>query len=225
MSVNENGQYENKIEVSDDEEYTDKKIKQRLLNTRELLVTTKNRLETERLVEPDVQYSEFEAFAAWAGMVQSYLHELGILLNHDDIPQADYYANQIDLGKVWIVPEDTAGIPFSNIQYDDVDPEDIVYESAELQRGADVPEPEKVPFQGLNAVAKTEIVLERRWTVLKNPMEAKPNQERITVVGREPVPKHLFQEALVQSDQFLQNCGIGLDISASDYMAEGEPGL
>lgn len=203
------------LEVSDEEKYSDKKIKKRILNTRELLVHTKNRLETERLVEPDVEYSEFEAFAAWANLVQSYLFELGILLNNEEVPDAEHYRDELKLGKIRIIPEDTDGIPFSNIVYDGVDEEDIIHQSSRLQRGCVLPEPVTVAFEGLMDVAETDLVIERQWVVTANPQAAVPNQDRITVVGRQPVPEKVFQNALVESDQFLQNAGIGLDLSDS----------
>jgi len=203
------------LEVSDEEKYSDKKIKKRILNTRELLVHTKNRLETERLVEPEVEYSEFEAFAAWANLVQSYLYELGILLNNEEVPNAEYYRDELPLGKIGIVPEDTDGIPFSTIVYEGVDEEDIIHQSSRLQRGCELPEPVTVSFEGLMDVAETDLVVERQWVVTANPRAAGPNQDRITVVGRQPVPEKVFQKALVESDQFLQDAGIGLDLSDS----------
>jgi len=203
------------LEVSDEEKYSDKKIKKRILNTRELLVHTKNRLETERLVEPEVEYSEFEAFAAWANLVQSYLYELGILLNNEEVPDAEHYRDELELGSIRIIPEDTDGIPFSNIIYDGVDAEDIIHQSSRLQRGCELPEPVTVAFDGLMAVAETDLVIERQWVVTANPQAAVPNQDRITVVGRQPVPEKVFQNALVESDQFLQQAGIGLDLSDS----------
>lgn len=213
----ENGEsyLEDDLEVSDEEKYSDKKIKKRILNTRELLVHTKNRLETERLVEPEVEYSEFEAFAAWANLVQSYLYELGILLNNKDVPDADHYREELGLGRLRIVPEDTDGIPFSNIIYEGVDAEDIIHQSSRLQRGCQLPEPVTVAFEGLMDVAETDLVIEQQWVVTANPQAAVPNQDRITVVGRQPVPEKVFQNALVESDQFLQNAGIGLDLSDS----------
>jgi len=224
--MKENGQnYEDDIEITDEEQYTDKKIKSRLLNTRELVIKMNNRLNTERLVEPDVEYSAYEARAAWAKTVQSYLYELAVLLNHDDIPQSEYYREQVDIGKIQLVPEDTAGIPFSKIVYDSVDEEDIIYQSNRLQRGAELPKPTTKKFKGLMSVAETDFIVSHSWVVLTNPREAPPNHNRITVQTQEPVPEDIFQKALVESDQFLMNAGIGIDIEAADYMADGEPGL
>lgn len=213
----ENGEsyLEDDLEVSDEEKYSDKKIKKRILNTRELLIHTKNKLETERLVEPEVDYSEFEAFAAWANLVQSYLYELGILLNNEDVPRAKHYRDNLDLGTVQIIPENTDGIPFSTIVYEDIDAEDIIHQSRRLQRGCELPEPVTVAIEGLMDVAETDLVIERQWVVTANPQAARPNQDRITVVGRQPVPEKVFQKALVKSDLFLQNAGIGLDLSDS----------
>jgi len=226
MSAKQNGDlFEDEIEVADDEDYCDKKIKKRLLNTREMLIQSKNELETERLIKADVEYNDFEAFAAWANLIQSYIYELGILLKHPDVPDSDYYREQIPLGAVEIVPIDCYGIPFSKIAYDAFSADDIVFESAKLKRGARVPEPERVEFTGLMDVAQTDVVVEKHWVVTTNPMQARPNQNRIEVVGKEPVPRNVFQQALVESDQFLQNAGIGLDIQAEAYTADGEPGL
>lgn len=226
MSAKENGNlFEDDIEVADDEDYCDKKIKKRILNTREMLIQSKNELETERLIKADVEYNDFEAFAAWANLIQSYIYELGILLKHPDVPKADYYREEIPLGRVEIVPQDRYGIPFSNIAYDDITKEDIVFQSPKLKRGAKIPEPVSVELRGLMDVAQTDIVLEKHWVVTTNPMQAPPNQNRIEVVGKQAVPRNVFQQALAESDQFLQNAGIGLDIQAEAYTADGEPGL
>lgn len=226
MSVDENGDLlDDDITVSDDEDYCDKKVKTRLLNTRELLIKSKTKLETERLIEPDVQYSGYEAFAAWANLIQSYIFELGILLEHDDIPMADYYREEIELGTVHLVPQDTEGVPFSDIVREDVTEKEIVQQSDALDRGCKLPRPSSVTFRGLMDVAETDILLEDDWRVVANPMEAEPNQRIIRVEAQQPVPTEIFQRALVASDQFLQNVGIGLDIEAEPYKADGEPGL
>ena len=226
MSIRENGNlFEDDIEVADDENYTDKKIKNRLLNTRELLIEAKTELETKRLIEPDVEYGDFEAYAAWANLIQSYFYELGVLLNHPDVPQAQKYREDIELGSVTIIPQDTQGIPFSNIVYETISEDDIIQSSSELGRGCDLPKPKTRTFTGLMDIARTDIILEERWMVTANPRKSKPNQTRIEVVGQQPVPKEMFQKALVESDQFLQNVGIGLDIQAEPYTADGEPGL
>jgi hypothetical protein len=225
MTDDENNPYEDEIEVSDDENYVDKKTKQRLLNTRQLLTQANNELTTGRLIEPDVQYSHHEANAAWANLVQSYIYDLSILLENDDIPTADYYRENVEIGQVRLIPEDTQGIPFSQIMYDDISEEDIIMQSNGLSRGADLPEPVTVTFNGLSDIAETDLVLSHSWVVTTNPRAAKPNQNRLTVQAQQPVPKEIFQKALVQSDQFLQSVGIGLDITASDYFGGDEPGV
>jgi len=215
MRQNGNDPNDNQEEVSDEENYTDKKVKKRLLDSRDLLKQSENELETARLIEPEVEYTDYEATAAWAKLVQSFIRDLNILLENDDVPKAEHYREEVDLGSVELVPQDVEGIPFSKIVYDDISEDDIIMQSRQLDRGANLPRPHKVEFNGLIELAKADVVLERQWSVITNPRAARPNQNIVTTGDRKPIPKRIFQQALMEADQFLQGAGIGLDLSDS----------
>jgi len=213
------------IEVADDEQYTDKKIKQRILNAREMLNDAQHELYSKRLVDPQVQYSEIDALLAWGNLVRSYIRDLAILLNHDDMAQARYYREEVELAEIQLIPPDKHGYPFSQIAHAEIDEQDLVMQMQGFERGAELPKPKTRTIHGLMGLVKTEPVIEAHWVVTKNPRAARPNREHINLNAQRPIPRNVYEQALVEADQFLQQSGIGLDIAATDYMAEGEPGI
>lgn len=213
------------IEVADDEQYTDKKIKARILNAREMLNDAQHELYSARLVEPEVQYSELDALLAWGNLVRSYIRDLSILLNNNDLRQAKHYREEVVLGRVQLIPPDQHGYEFSKIAYDGIKEEDLIREFEGFKRGADIPKPKERTFKGLMSLVEAESIIEEHWSVTRNPMEAGPNQERMTLQTQQPIPKYVYERALMAADEFLQQSGIGLEINAKDYMGGEEPGL
>lgn len=212
MSAQKNGKRE---QVNNEENYSDQKIKERIHKSRTQLTEARNKLETARLIEPSVDYSEFQANVAWGKLVQSYIRDLSILLNNANVQDSEYYRDDVELGYLTLVPQNVEGVPFSDIVYDDVDKDDIVRRSSELGRGADVPRPEHVRFTGLLDLCQYDIVLEKQWSVVANPRAAPPNQRRIQTADRKPIPQSVFKKALMEADEFLQGSGLGLDMSDS----------
>ncbi|MGK7371316.1 MAG: hypothetical protein ACNS64_13985 [Candidatus Halalkalibacterium sp. M3_1C_030] len=207
-----NGYDREEIEVSDEEQYADKKIKQRILNAREQLNDAQHELWSARLVEPDVDYTEIEALMAWGNLVRSYIRDLSVLLKNDDVPESKRFREEIDLGQVRLVPQDTKHYQFSKIAYDEYTPNHLRQEFG-FGNSADIPEPEVIKFTGLQDLIEQENYVERRWVVVKNPKAPKPQQELIETGDRKPIPKRVYERALMAADEFLQNAGIGLDLS------------
>jgi len=225
MSLNsENGVYEDDIEVQDEEDYTDKKVKQRILNTRQMLNEAKFELFAGRLTEPEVEINDQQALFAWSDLVRSYIRDLGILLYHDDIAESQRYREQVEIGDLVVVPPDQDGYQFSLVAYSEFTDEQLRRKLG-LGRRAEIPKPKERTFEGLMSVVETPPVVEEYWTVTVNPHAAPPNQDTLTLKGAKPVPRRIYERALVEADQFLQSAGIGLDIQAKDYMGEGEPGI
>jgi len=221
----DNGLSDESIEVSDDEQYTDKKIKARILNAREMLNDAQHELYSKRLVDPDVQYSELDALLAWGNLVRSYIRDLSILLNHPDMPKAQHYREEVKLAEIHLIPPDKHGYPFSQIVHDEIDEEDLVIQMDGFERGAELPKPKTQTIHGLMSLVEAEPVVEAHWVVTQNPRAARPNRKQIKLTAQRPIPRNVYEQALVEADQFLQQSGIGLDIAATDYMGEGEPGL
>ena len=223
----ENGLEEEDIEVQDKEDYTDKKVKQRILNGREMLQSAEHELWSKRLVEPDAEYSELDALLSWGTLVRSYLRDLSVLLNHDGMANAKHYREQVEIGQVRLIPPDKHGYPFSRVAYPDIDADELLKttEFHDFERGAEMPTPKVRKFNGLQSLITANKSVIGRWTVTKNPMQAEPNQKTIYLEAERPIPKYIYENALTHADQFLQQSGIGLDIEASDYTGEGGPGL
>lgn len=202
-------------QVNNEENYSDQKIKERIHKSRTQLTEARNRLETARLIEPSVEYSEFQANVAWGKLVQSYIRDLSILLNNENVPDSKYYRDDVELGYLTFVPQDVDGIPFSDIVYENVEQRDIVRSSTKLQRGAEIPKPDHIKFTGLLDLCQYDIVLEKQWSVVANPNAAGPNKTRIQTSDRKPIPQSVFKQALMEADEFLQGSGLGLDMSDS----------
>jgi len=201
------------LQVGDEEDYTDKKTKQRLLNTRELLNEAQHELFSARLVEPDVEYSEVQALMAWGDLVTSYIRDLSVLLNNDDVPEAKFYREDVDLGSITLIPQDTERIPFSKIQYEQFDEDYLLRQFPGFDRNAELPKPVEIPFNGLMSLVERDNYVEKHWIVTKNPRQAGPNQKTVETMDRQPIPRHIYARALMAADEFLQGVGIGLDLS------------
>lgn len=208
----QNGKSKENLEVSDNEDYTDKKVKQRILNAREQLNEVQNELYSARLVEPDVDYSELDALMAWGNLVRSFIRDLSVLLNHDEVENADYYRDKVELGEVVLVPQDTQEVPFTKLQFDQYDG-DYFRRKYGFSKGAELPEPERVKFTGLMDLVGRDNFVEKRWVVVKNPNLPKPEQDIVETGDRQPIPKGVYERALMACDQFLQGVGVGLDLS------------
>ena len=213
------------IEISDEEEYTDKRIKKRIMDARDSLNEVKKQLFTGRLLEPEVQISQAEAVIAWADLVRSYIRDLGVLLNHPDIPNADYYRNEVEIGSVSLIPPDKDGRQFSLIAYEGVSEDELKRNIAGFDRNATLPRPRRRDFRGLMSIVEQEPVISEQWLVVMNPTQVGPNQEQIVLEREQPVPREIYEKAIVESDQFLQQAGIGLDIEAKAYTGSNEPGV
>lgn len=223
MSKNDSNTPE--IEITDEEEYTDKRIKKRIMDARDSLNETKKQLFAGRLLEPDVQISQAEAVLAWSDLVRSYIRDLGVLLNHPDIPHAEYYKTEVEIGSVSIIPPDKDNHQFSLIAYDQVTEDELKRELPGFGRNAELPKPRRRDFYGLMSVVEQEPIISEQWLVVKNPTQVGPNQDQMMLEREQPVPREIYEKAIVQADQFLQQAGIGLDIEAKPYMGSEEPGV
>jgi len=219
-----NGDDEDIIEIGDEDKFSDRKIKQRILNARDRVGAAHDELYSQRLVNPDVNYSEQEVLFAWGNMIRAYIRDLGVFLNNDDLPAARKYREDVEIGQVRMIPQPTDGIDFTKVMHEGYTDEDL-RRLWDFGRNAELPEPQTITFNGLMSLVERDNYLMERWLVVPNPRAAPPNQKRIEIVDKKPIPKHIYEKALQVSDSFLQNIGIGADIEAEAYTADGDPGL
>lgn len=225
FDLGENGESgDDVIEIDDEENYTDKKVKQRILSARDRVGRAHDQLYAERLVNPDASYSEQDVLFAWGNMVRAYVRDLGIFLNNDDLPSASQYRETVHLGEVVMIPQPAGDYDFSKVMYDAYDPKDL-RRMWGFSRDTELPQPRTINFDGLMSIVERDNVLEERWMLCPNPREAPPNREYIETADRKPIPKHIYERALEVSDSFLNNIGIGVDVKAEDYTADSGPGL
>lgn len=199
--------------INDAENYSDKKIKERLHQARKQITSIKNQLNAGSVLDPSVNYTQHEINVTWANLVQTFLQDINVLLEKEELAESEYYRDEVELGKVLLIPRDTDDIPFSEIVYEDVSAENIIARTDKLSRGAKLPRPEPVPFNGLQQLARADIVLEHHWSVVTNPRAPDHRQEVVHTATRKPIDRDIFERAMEHADIFLDKNGIGLDTS------------
>lgn len=225
MEFSQNGDgEENIIEIDDEDNFSDKKIKQRILSARDRIEVAHDQLYSERVLNPELKISDAEVLSAWGSLVRAYIRDLGVFLHNDDLPTARKYREEVEIGKVLMIPQETPQIDFTKVMHDQYTDKDL-RRMWGFERGAEIPKPRERKFKGLESIVERDNVLEEFWLVIPNPRAAPPNQARIEVMDRKPVPKHIYEKALQHSDTFLQNIGIGAEIDANSYNADGKPGI
>jgi len=184
------------------------------------------------MTDPQTNITTSQANYYWGVSVRQYLRSVKRLWNdsalesggHAAVDNVRHYWEQVPLGQTVLVPPDSDQYEFSLVEYSDE------YDSQQLKRQiglpakADLPEPYKKTFRGLSSILDTNRV-SHVWLVKTSTRGPPPEHETVRVEAVEPVPKHILENAVEATDNFLQSAGIGLDIAAEDYMADGEPGL
>lgn len=205
-------------EVLDEEGDVDKALKKRILQSHDRVDETEIALYRDAAVNPEVNLSEAEKAYIYGTTVKQFLRRIEPILRTENVPNNEYYYagesadgdETLDLGAVTLVPPDTAGYQFSAVADTTAD-EGELRRRIGLPRGAEVPQPETVEFAGLQDVIEREAILTHTWEVCVSNQGAPPNHECEYPAVRQPVPKHIYTEAMRAADMFLQDVGIGLE--------------
>jgi len=208
------------FEVSDDEDIVDRHIKKEVLNLRDQINTDEREVYSERMADPEINYTRQDANLHWAIPVRQYLRSIKRLWTEDtEVQGATYYWEELDLGSIELVPPDTDTYSFSRIRSDG--DEMKLKRILGMHANAELPEIREHDFIGLNDVLKTELLSEM-WEITVDPTGPPPQQETVQVSRAQPIPKHIMENAVEAADAFLQQADLGLDIEVAQNDAEGK---
>jgi len=214
------------VELQDDEGIVDRKTKEHILNLRVMVDDDERELFVHKATDPEVGLSRERAIQHWSISVKQYLRGIKRLWHTDgksDVKNVEFYWQEKEISSFTLVPPDKNGYQFSLSAREEIDDEQLRM-MLDLPRGVEPPRPHTVTFEGLNDVLKTDTI-EHTWFVYTEKSGAKPNWEQLTLQHRSPLPKELLEEAVEVADDFLQQAGLGFDITAQPYKADGEPGV
>lgn len=217
------------VTVEADEENTvDRKIKNQILGLRETVDQDERRLYVDRMQE-EPHYSRQHANRDWAISVRQYLRGIKRLwADTDDVPikNVDYYWQEILLHDsaetMW--PPNHNDFKFELMQFAGEYDERKLRDAIGLGKRGDFPEPYRVEFRGLQSVLARDRI-EHTWVITTHKEGPPPNHNIERPSISMPVPKHILENAVEAADNFLQQAGLGFNISIPDYTGGEEPGI
>jgi hypothetical protein len=202
-------------QVLDEEGTVDQAIKQRVINARERVDEAEQALFIEAATDPELQLSHGEQVVVWGTAVKQFLRAIEPLLESDEVAGSDAYYIEKEIGRMTLLPPETAGYPFDTIAQSDEPPRDI-RRAFDLPRGADLPQPQVRVFDGLKAIIEASKVVEASWRVCIDDAGPPPEHEFVRPHTRQPVGKHIYENAIRQADRFLQAAGVGLELGTPE---------
>lgn len=211
------------IQIKDEEEYVPKRVKKRILDSRERVNEREDELFTARVVDPEIDISEGQAVVAWGNTVKQFMRDIEVLLERLDIESASHYLHDVHLGEVSLVPPDMRGYAFSRVVDEQTD-DAVLRQQLGLPRDAELPRPKGVPFNGLQSIIEREPILQEQWRVCIDASGPPPAHQYLYPEVGQPVPKWIYENAIRAADRFLQDAGIGVDVKADPHFST-EPGL
>jgi len=211
------------LTVKDDEEYVAKRIKKRILDSRDRVDQREDLLFAGRVLDPEVDIPEHRAVRAFGKTVQQFVRNIRVLLTSFPEGDGQRYFEQTDLGHVTLYPPNTDSYQFGDAARSSRPPEEVKKDLG-LPREASLPEPSTVTFDGLKSILEHDPVLRQRWSVQVSTGHGRESAEYVTVHAQQVVPKHIYDAAVEAADEFLNNIGMGVDIDPGEWRS-GEPGL
>lgn len=210
----QNGQDPGK-RVDDTEGTVDEKFKTRIIDARNRVDRAEEKIFVEAATDPNVEINPQEQILTWATIVKQFLRTIEPILRDEDVEQSQEYYREKEIGNEVLYPPNMEGYPFRKVlQFGMTDVERR--RALELPRGVDIPEPEKIEFDGLKSIIESPNVLENQWVVTIDTTGPPPDHERIYPTQQTVISKEIFENAIRHADQFLQNINIGVDVSEGD---------
>lgn len=201
-----------RTEKVQDDGSVDQKIKNRIIDARNRIDEREDLLFVRAQADPDVQLQNAEALNAWGTCVRQYIRAVEPLLKSDDIQNASYYYYEVPIGHGFEVPppdnEDGEWSKFAHTS----NKRGLCREMG-LPSSFDPPKPKEVQFNGLIDVLNRPVI-DLSWSFEKHPDS--PGSNPVHLEATIPVPKTFLEEAVSHVDEFLQDAGVGLEISDGD---------
>jgi len=207
-----------------DEGTVDERVKQRILDARQRVDEREDYLYVQAPVEEGLSASPGEQDLYWGMVVKQFLRTIKPLLSNAHFDHAKRYAEEIRIGSMDFVPQDTDKYPFSQVAREQIDPQTFKTKFG-LPQTADLPETKYMTFHGLESVLQTEGVERRVWTIETGSWSDPENAGVIQTANEQVVPKKIYEQALTHADEFLQRAGIGVTLHLEDYTGGEEPGI
>lgn len=193
-------------EVQDEGE-VDTKIKKRIIDARNRVDEREDYLYVQAPVEEGLTVNSAQQDIYWGMMVKQFLRTIEPILRAEEIDQSQEYYERKPLGSVRLVPRNAAGIPFEEYVRADVAPVEFKVRYG-IADHATLPESTTEPFVGLKSVIETNGVVQEEWTV------ELADGDVVQTGDEQAVPKEVYETALREADEFLQQAGIGIEIGS-----------
>lgn len=201
--------------IGDEDEYVDKKLKERLVETRKEVAESKTELFTAaKMGDIDTE----TAISVWGDRVRKFLLVLEPIItqNEMELPDAEKIYKSKRIGVVRVdPPQKYQQNPRQQLRSG----VGTVVENGPLR-------PKQLPIYGLVDVIENERVT-AQWDVKLRELNDNSRSERYseTVVEAAPIGREVLRDAVRYADLWLQSAGVGIEISASDYYGGEEPGI
>ena len=215
------------VRVEDEEGIVDRKTKEHILALRKQIDEDERRLYVELVATGEVDKPQADQF--WGVSVRQYLRGIKRLWNDENIEESsgvknvEYYWKSKPIDELRIPPPDKRDYPFSRLANSAESPSTIKRELG-LPRSAELPQPKRVEFRGLESVLNTHQI-RKQWSVKVSDRGPAPAHEHMYLERVLPVPKTVLEQAVETADNFLQQAGVGFETTVPPYMGGDEPGL
>jgi hypothetical protein len=211
-----------RLEVTDDEGEIDRKIKQRIIDARRRIDDAEMRLFIDTLggqtLRNNAEYRQARHALAdrWGILVRQYIRAVRPLLTSPEVPKADHYWREVPIYERMVAPPDGDTYEWSRFATEDASNVEIA-RTMELPPSVakDIPTPKPVRITGLRDVLEN-YELEFQWSITTNPDEIPPRQDTRHLERRITLPKSAYEVAVENTDEFLQQAGVGLALSQQD---------
>jgi hypothetical protein len=225
MSTDPDAPEGGEIHVADEEGIVDRKTKEHILSLRKQIDDDERQLYVELVASGRISRQEADEY--WGISIRQYLRGIKRLWNSDSdqagVRNVEFFWEKKEIAEFDLPPPDAESYQFSTLDYD---AEDLssVKRSFGLPRTAELPEPRKQKFKGLQSVLSTR-GLHETWRVKVNDSGPPPEHDYLTLERSMPVPKFVLEQAIETADNFLQQAGIGFETTVPPYMGGDEPGI
>jgi len=211
-------------EVLDEEGTVDRKVKDRILKSREMV----DQAETELFIRKyedmrnslprGASHEDVESALAdrWAVVVKQYIRTVRPLFVSDEIEGASEYWEEIPIVDEMVYPSPQKGVDWRRFYTSDQD-DYTVASSMEMnvEPAFEAPEPKRVTLNGLKMLEEFESK-RLTWTVVLTPSKFGKARKTMSLEDHFTLTKPVYEKAVELTDEFLQQAGIGLQISAGD---------
>lgn len=224
--------------VRDEEGTVDQKLKDRIIRARTRVDEREDAIYVQAPLE-GAGLTQPQSVQIWGTSVRQYLRAVEPLLRSDQIAVSDYYYHEVEIADETLRPPDGTYPKDGGPMADVVEPAEYYWslfysempqrqaidshDHSLFTRGFEPPEPERVQIRGLRDVIEQEQV-SASWSITVNPDA--PQTERVTFQPsiRFPLRREWLRDAVRYTDEFLQECGISIDVGFEEIDSkETEP--